>query len=91
MSIDPILTLFAKNLPYFRVASSKTLESEEGFEQACRDANIWDFITSLPNEQDTNVVGAGALLSRGQKQRIAIARGIILQLKLLLLDKPHQL
>ena len=56
-------------------------------EDACRAANIHDFIHDLPDGYDTVVGERGYRLSGGEKQRIALARVILKDPRILVLDE----
>ena len=71
-----------ENLLYARESAT-----EEELEEACRIANIHDYITSQPDGYDTIVGNRGLKLSGGEKQRISIARVILKDPKILILDE----
>ena len=59
----------------------------EQIEEACRIANIHDFITNQPDGYDTQVGNRGLKLSGGEKQRLSLARVILKDPKILILDE----
>jgi len=62
--------------------------SEEDIVAAAKLANAHDFITAMPHGYDTMVGDRGLTLSGGQRQRIGIARAVIRDTPILILDEP---
>src|SRR5439155_650174 len=73
----------AENIAYGRPAARL-----EEIKTAARAANAHDFIMELPEGYDTVVGERGETLSGGQRQRIAIARAIVRDAPIVILDEP---
>ena len=59
----------------------------EEIESACKSAQIWDLISSLPNGLETIVGERGHRLSGGEKQRLAIARLLLKKPSIVIMDE----
>lgn len=61
--------------------------TDEAMRAACRAAHVDEFVLRLPDGYDTTVGERGVRLSGGQKQRISIARAILANPRILVLDE----
>lgn len=71
----------AANIAYASDATPEELRA------AAEAANAWEFIERLPLGMDTQIGENGSLLSGGQRQRLAIARAILRDAPILILDE----
>ena len=66
---------------------AKPNASDDEIMKACKDANLYDYIKSLPQGLDTRVGEGGVKMSGGQKQRLAIARALIKNTRIIIFDE----
>jgi ATP-binding cassette, subfamily B, bacterial len=82
---DPVLFsgTIADNLKYGRLDSTRA-----EIEEAARAAHAHEFISRLPKGYDTEIAEAGGGLSGGERQRLSVARAILKNAPILILDEP---
>lgn len=70
------------------IAYGRPGADDRAIEQAARSALIHDLIASLPEGYDTVIGESGVTLSEGEKQRVTIARALLRDAPILILDEP---
>jgi ATP-binding cassette subfamily B protein len=87
IGIVPQDTVLFNDTIYYNICYGRPEATRAEIEEAAKLARIHDFITSLPEGYDTMVGERGLKLSGGEKQRVAIARTILKDPRILLFDE----
>jgi ABC-type transport system involved in Fe-S cluster assembly fused permease/ATPase subunit len=87
IGVVPQDTVLFNDTIHYNIAYGNTKASEEQVISAAKNADIHDFISSLPDGYQTIVGERGLKLSGGEKQRVAIARTILKNPKIFFFDE----
>ena len=87
IGIVPQDTVLFNDTLYYNIAYARPEASRAEIEQAARVAHIHPFIESLPDGYETIVGERGLKLSGGEKQRVAVARAVLKNPRILVFDE----
>jgi len=87
LSIVPQECILFDDTIYNNIAFSNPKASRTDIIKAMKNAQLYNFVNSLPDKENTIVGERGVKLSGGEKQRVSIARAILADKRILVLDE----